>query len=46
MVVYNCFFTESRQAKQHRRDVTVRAVGKRKTWVIAGGLLGEGEWFR
>ena len=36
VVVYNCFFAESLQTKQHRRDVTLHAVGKSGTWVTAG----------
>ena len=39
-VVYNWgFFAESHQAKQHRRDVTLYAVIKSRTWVTAGSFL-------
>ena len=37
VVVYNCFFVESRQAKWHQHDVMLHAVEKRRTWVTAGG---------
>ena len=36
LVVYNCFFVESRQAKQHQHDVTSHAFEKRRMWATAG----------
>ena len=34
-VVYNCFFVESRQAKQHQRDIIFRGILKIRTWITA-----------
>ena len=42
LVVYNCFFVESCQAKRHRHDIILRAVWKSGTWVIAGSFFERG----